>query len=149
MLCKCFQPAFFFFFFTNVYTFRISGLRSHSPDTWVKINTQLYLQILQTQTSLLSWVGDHCLVPISDTMTPASPPTVLALHSRPTVARPSMGSNILRGQGSRDEVTVAAGGWLRELGVGCLEGLSHTLGLLFSAHSQWAPSGEQSSFWWL
>lgn len=95
-----------------------------------------------------SWVGLQRLVPISDTMTPASTPTVLPLHSRPTVTGLSMGSNILGGQGSRDEVMMSlwllAGG-LEMMGVGCLKGLNHTVGFLFSAHSQWAPSGEQSS----
>lgn len=57
-----------------------------------------------------SWVGEQGLVPISDTMTPTSPPTMLPLHSGPTVTGPSMGSNILRGQGSRDEVMMSP--WL-------------------------------------
>lgn len=43
-------------------------------------------------------------------MTPASPPTVSPLHSRPTVTELSMGSNILGGQGSRDEVMMSL--WL-------------------------------------
>lgn len=77
-----------------------------------------------------SWVGLQRLVPISNTMTPASPPTVLPPHSRPTVTRLSMGSDILGGQGSRDEVMMSlwllAGG-LEMMGGGLSQGSqSHT-----------------------
>lgn len=44
-----------------------------------------------------------------------------------------------------DDVTLATDGQLRKSGVGHLKGLSHTLDLLFSVHSQWPASGEQSS----
>lgn len=70
----------------------------------IKINSHIYLQIL-TNTNLSPTHTSWC-----DTMTPASPPTMSPLHSRPTVTRPSMGSNILRGQGSRDEVMMSL--WL-------------------------------------
>lgn len=73
--------------------------------------THKYLFINATNTNLsptrTSWVGEQRLVPISDTMTPASPPIMLRLHSGTTVTGPSIGSNILWGQGSRDEVMMS------------------------------------------
>lgn len=64
----------------------------------------------------------------------SAPPTV-----GPTVTRPSVGVSLSEGSKVErwgDDVTSAADGALREPGVGRLEGLRHTLDLLFSAHSQ-------------
>lgn len=96
--------------------------------------------------------GQWPVLPISDTMTSASPPTTSPRHSGPTVTGPSTGSSILTGQGSRDEVMMSPrllASDLESRGWPVSRGFSYTLGLLFSAHSQWATSGTQSSLWWL
>lgn len=115
------------------------------------VHTHMTLQRVQTITFLSpahSGWDQQCLVPIHDTMTPCQPSNHVTLTQQAYCHRTKHGVSLserLKFKEWGDDVTVATGGWLGELGVGCLEGLTHTLGLLFSVHSQWAPSVEQSS----
>lgn len=109
----------------------------------------LFYEITNTGPSHGGGGGEgRCPLTTSDTMAPAGRLPKLPLHRRPTVTTPSTGvkhSVRSRVGGRGDDVTVAAGGWLGEAAGGLSRGSQpHTLGLLFSICSHWAPAGEQS-----
>lgn len=87
-------------------------------------------------------------MPIRDTMTPREPSYRVSLKQWAYCHQTKQGVSLSEGlkvERWGDDVTLATDGWLGESGVGRLRGLSNTLALLFSAHSQWPASVQQSS----